>query len=199
MSTKERREREKRIRRETILRAADKIIRKYGIAGASMDKIAEEAELSKGALYLYFPNKETFLVELQKERQEKLIKAFDEIIHKEGEFEQLLGEIIDTTMSYFSENISFFRLAFHGLPGKLAEILTELKEVASNFNRTMTEFGTRFFKRFYDKRKFWLSPRDMYLVLRGLMWSYLSEKTINADINIETKTIIRIFLKGVER
>ncbi|MCD6124353.1 hypothetical protein J7J62_04185, partial [bacterium] len=80
-----------------------------------------------------------------------------------------------------------------------AEILTELKEVASNFNRTMTEFGTQFFKRFYDERKFWLSPRDMYLVLRGLMWSYLSEKTINADINIETKTLIRIFLKGVER
>jgi len=58
MGTVERREREKEQRREDILDAAEKIIFSRGLKEATMDEIAEAAELSKGTLYLYFKSKE---------------------------------------------------------------------------------------------------------------------------------------------
>ncbi len=58
MGVAERKEREKVQRRNTIINAAEKVFFKEGIEKASMDQVAQEAELSKGTLYLYFKSKE---------------------------------------------------------------------------------------------------------------------------------------------
>jgi AcrR family transcriptional regulator len=58
MGVVERRQREKQERRESILEAAERVFLRNGVAGAKMDEIAHEAELSKGTLYLYFRNKD---------------------------------------------------------------------------------------------------------------------------------------------
>jgi TetR/AcrR family transcriptional regulator len=58
MGIAERREREKLQRQQDILNAAEKIIFSKGLNHATMDEVAEEAELSKGTLYLYFKSKE---------------------------------------------------------------------------------------------------------------------------------------------
>jgi AcrR family transcriptional regulator len=54
----ERRERDKQRRTNDILDAAEKVFFKHGLSQVTMDQVAEEAELSKGTLYLYFKNKE---------------------------------------------------------------------------------------------------------------------------------------------
>lgn len=59
MGTKDRKEREKAQKREKIIKVAEKLFFKKGFEGTTMDEIAEKAEFSKGALYLYFRNKET--------------------------------------------------------------------------------------------------------------------------------------------
>ncbi len=58
MGVAERKEREKIQRRNSIIDAAEKIFFKEGIDQASMDQVAQEAELSKGTLYLYFKSKD---------------------------------------------------------------------------------------------------------------------------------------------
>jgi AcrR family transcriptional regulator len=58
MGITERKEREKAQRRESIIDAAEKVFFKKGIENATMDEVAENAELSKGTLYLYFKSKE---------------------------------------------------------------------------------------------------------------------------------------------
>jgi AcrR family transcriptional regulator len=58
MGVVERREREKDIRRKQILAAAEKVFVAKGFSGATMEDIAQEAELSPATLYLYFKNKE---------------------------------------------------------------------------------------------------------------------------------------------
>ena len=57
MGIAERREREKRMRRRQIVDAAKKIFSIKGFSGATMENIAQEAELSPATLYLYFTNK----------------------------------------------------------------------------------------------------------------------------------------------
>lgn len=58
MSTAERKEREKAMRSESIVNAAEKLFFSRGFESVTMDDIAREAELAKGTLYLYFRNKE---------------------------------------------------------------------------------------------------------------------------------------------
>lgn len=64
MGIYERKEREKNERRSLILDSARRLIFERGVDSVSMQDIANDCELSKGALYLYFDNKESLLREL---------------------------------------------------------------------------------------------------------------------------------------
>lgn len=57
MGIQERKERERNRRKEEIILAAEKVFYSRGFGKATMDDVAEQAELSKGTLYLYFKNK----------------------------------------------------------------------------------------------------------------------------------------------
>lgn len=58
MGIQERKEREKEQRRSDIVDAAEQVFAQKGFGSATMDDVAERAELSKGTLYLYFNTKE---------------------------------------------------------------------------------------------------------------------------------------------
>ncbi len=58
MGIAERREREKEQRKQAIIDAAEKVFFSKGFENATVDDIANEAEFSKGTLYLYFKSKE---------------------------------------------------------------------------------------------------------------------------------------------
>lgn len=58
MSTAARREREKRQRRESIIDAAEKLFSTKGYDNVSMNDIAQQVELNRATIYLYFENKE---------------------------------------------------------------------------------------------------------------------------------------------
>ena len=65
MGVVERKEREKELRSESIIDAAERIFFNKGFEHATMNDVAEEAELSKGALYLYFHAKFIFTMEIK--------------------------------------------------------------------------------------------------------------------------------------
>jgi TetR/AcrR family transcriptional regulator len=71
----ERREREKVKRKKDIVDAAERIFFSKGMDNATMDDVAEEAELSKGTLYLYFKNKEDLYLSIHL-RGNHLLKSF---------------------------------------------------------------------------------------------------------------------------
>ena len=64
MTTRARREREKQERRRSILRAARETFFQNGFHHATVDSVAERAEVSKGTVYLYFESKESLLAHL---------------------------------------------------------------------------------------------------------------------------------------
>lgn len=64
MGIVERRTREKEERRKRILDVAKQLILDRGVPAISMQDIADEAELSKATLYLYFQSKEAILTEI---------------------------------------------------------------------------------------------------------------------------------------
>lgn len=64
LGVKERKEREKELRRDEILKTGEKLFIEKGFANTTMEEIARECELAKGTLYLYFKSKEELLSEI---------------------------------------------------------------------------------------------------------------------------------------
>ncbi|MDH7516081.1 MAG: TetR/AcrR family transcriptional regulator [Bacteroidota bacterium] len=63
MSVRERRDRERERRRDSILDAAERVFFAAGLS-ATVEEIAAEAELAKGTVYAYFPSKEEIYMTL---------------------------------------------------------------------------------------------------------------------------------------
>jgi len=79
----ERREREKKQRQDAIIDAAEKVFFSKGVDTATMDDVAEAAELSKGTLYLYFKSKEELYLAITKRALEILTDMFSEATKKQ--------------------------------------------------------------------------------------------------------------------
>lgn len=83
MGIAERKEREKEQRRNDIIDAAQRVFFSKGITTATMDDVAEEAELSKGTLYLYFKSKEDLYFAINHRGLKILESLFVEAVDKQ--------------------------------------------------------------------------------------------------------------------
>ena len=79
MGIEERKEREKQMRRGQIINAAEKVFAAKGFSGATIENIAEEAELSPATLYLYFKNKDELYASLNLKFLEVFIEKIENI------------------------------------------------------------------------------------------------------------------------
>lgn len=82
MGIAERREREKEQRRNDIIDAAETVFFSKGWQMATMDDVAEAAELSKATLYLYFKNKEDLYAAILVRGSEILHGLFQEAVEQ---------------------------------------------------------------------------------------------------------------------
>jgi AcrR family transcriptional regulator len=84
MGIEERKEREKKMRRRQIIDAAEKVFAAKGFSGATIENIAEEAELSPATLYLYFKNKDELYASLNLKMLKVLIEKIENVYHQDG-------------------------------------------------------------------------------------------------------------------
>jgi len=73
----DRRERTREKKRRAILRAADDLIVEGGLAGITMQRVADRLDCAVGTLYLYFPSKAALIAGLQGEAIDTLRASFD--------------------------------------------------------------------------------------------------------------------------
>jgi len=99
MGIAERKQREKEQRRNEIITAAEKVFFSKGLVNATIDEIAEEAELSKGTIYLYFKSKEDLYLAIHLRGQEILEQMFEEAIERQ---QTGFGKIRAIGEAYFS-------------------------------------------------------------------------------------------------
>ncbi len=113
MGIAERKEREKEQRRNDIIDAAERIFFCKGIDNATMDEIAEEAELSKGTLYLYFKSKEELLFAIDLRAMKILISMFKETISQEKSTIENLMEIGRAYVRFSRDYENYFKTLLH--------------------------------------------------------------------------------------
>jgi AcrR family transcriptional regulator len=117
MENLSRREREKALHRQQIMDAAIKVFAKKGYHVATLEEIAQEAEFSKGALYLYFSNKEDLMYSIIDDAMKEWDVLVDTIITGERSFkEEITDMFICTAEEIFKKpNISDLISAQHAI------------------------------------------------------------------------------------
>lgn len=198
MSTKERREREKQQRRQSILLATLEVLKEEGYAGLSIDKVAEKAELSKGAIYLYFKNKEHLIIEvfwmLMNDLLERLKKQIEGA--KVPDPASSIKTLIRTIVDFYCSQREFFTFMHHTVTGLTDEALTGIRQTAIEYNRKVNEVLVSFFKKIGEE-KFRYPLLETSLALRGIVIQFLIARFFGGyEKEIDVDMMTDIFLRG---
>lgn len=110
MGVQERKEREREQRRRDILDAARAMFVEHGLSHASMDRIAEQAELAKGTLYLYFRNRDELLMALIADDMEQLIAKLEAVSGSRLRADRKLLKAVETFHEFAVENNLFYQV-----------------------------------------------------------------------------------------
>jgi AcrR family transcriptional regulator len=112
MAVAERRAREQEARRRCILDAARDALLEQGIAATTMEDIARRAELSKGALYLYFESKDELCFALLLEASEALVEAIRAGVRPDLHPLEQLKQIGAAYYRFYGSHPDYFRFMF---------------------------------------------------------------------------------------
>lgn len=108
MGIAERKEREKEQRRSMIIDAAERVIFANRIDTSTMDQIADEAELSKGTLYLYFKSKIDLYLAIQERGMGILSDKFARVLAEKRKGIDLLRRFGQVYFDYANEYPNYF-------------------------------------------------------------------------------------------
>lgn len=125
MGTTQRKERERDQRRKDILTSARIAFLKHGIATTTMERIAQEAELAKGTLYLYFRNREELLMGLLADDLRTLTSSITTVAESPLSPPEKLERAFTTFHSYSQENIFFYQMMTQTNVGMMVTSVTD--------------------------------------------------------------------------
>jgi AcrR family transcriptional regulator len=145
MGIQERKEREKERRRQQIMVAAKRVFSDKGFNRATMEDIAQEAELSPGTLYLYFKNKEELYASLSlRILQYLLIRV--EHVNEEKDFspEEKLKALMEAMYDVYEFDPLIIITLFHlqsseTLRNLSPQLIEEIKKLSSKSLSTIAQ------------------------------------------------------------
>ena len=136
MGIHERKEREKEQRRDDIVRAATAVFFEKGLQTATMDEIAEAAELSKGTLYLYFKSKEDLYLAVTSVGFDVLSEMFQQAIDSSSSTVEALQKLGGTYYAFFMSHRNYFRMfQYFQNPALHKQVSSEMMESCESHNQ----------------------------------------------------------------
>ncbi|MFW9902969.1 MAG: TetR/AcrR family transcriptional regulator [Candidatus Thorarchaeota archaeon] len=111
--TAKRKKKEKEIRTNTIIYAADELFSQKGVENTSMDDIVEATMLSKGTLYNYFSSKQELLYATVVRKMDRLLSYFSEAVSREGTGLDKIRAIGEAYTLFFNEYPQYFTHTSH--------------------------------------------------------------------------------------
>ncbi|HWP83400.1 MAG TPA: TetR/AcrR family transcriptional regulator [Bacteroidota bacterium] len=136
MGIQERKEREKEHRREEIITAAQKVFFEKGLQTATVDEIAEVAELSKGTIYLYYKSKEDLYLAVMLRGKDILAEMFESIVAGSEPVLLKLVKLGEAYQEFFKKHTKYFRMfRFFENPQFHTQVTPEMNELCSQSNQ----------------------------------------------------------------
>jgi len=145
MGIKERKEREKERRRQQIIVAAKRIFSAKGFNKATMEDIAEEAEISPGTIYIYFKNKDELYASLSIRILQHLNIRLEHVKNQNNvNDEQRIASLKDALYDIYDFDplilINLFHLqSSESLKNLSDELLSEIKRLSQSSLKIMSD------------------------------------------------------------
>ncbi len=170
MGIKERKEREKESRREEIINAAEKIFFEKGLVQATMDEIAEAAELSKGTLYLYYKSKEDLYLSVAMKGTEILYSLFLRVVESGEPTLKMIAILGEAYYEYFNTHRNYFRMYyFFENPQVQSQVSPEMRDICQQSDSRIWDLVVGLIQRGIDEG---ILRRDLNPLEAGVMlWS----------------------------
>lgn len=145
MGIKERKEREKERRRQQIIVAAKRIFSAKGFNKATMEDIAEEAEISPGTIYIYFKNKDELYASLSIRILQHLNIRLEHVKNQNNvNDEQRIASLKDALYDIYDFDplilINLFHLqSSESLKNLSPDLLSEIKRLSQSSLKIMSD------------------------------------------------------------
>ena len=195
-----RKEREYQVRREEILRAAEKIFAQNGFYNSTVAEIAKESEFAIGTLYQFFTNKEELYYTMMIEKFDLLYKTLQVKVSENNTCLEKLSCLVEEVLSFIEQHVDFFKIFTWELNVLNSNMNNQLKDqlVGKHFTyiQLISDVIKEGFKEGVLKQG---NADDLSTALVGMMnifsfnWIYNRQQE---SLTSKVPTIVNLFLDG---
>ena len=210
MGPKNRREKEKEQRRKAILKAARKLFINKGYKPVTVANIAKKADLSKGAIYLYFSSKEEICAQILLDEIEKFHQKTFHLFDDGKSATEVLSDFSNLYVDFFLSDRELFRILMtFMLNNENLDFTDETNRriiLETNKAISVTE---RIFRYGIDRGEFSIKETDV-MRMRNALWGLLNgvlslhlfvgrESMREARIRNDIKKGLGVFIEGLKK
>ncbi len=204
MGAKERREREREQRKSHILDAARELLLEKGMNATSINQIAKRCELSVGAIYFYFKDKEELFASLQLEGLELLLQAIGQAVHKKTIPEKKIRAIAMAYLQFSEEHKNYFDIINYFLTSPATIFSPKLKNKIDEHGDASITMLAEAIREGIDAGQFKaVDPKRQAIILWGAFNGMIQLKKLQKTILAKTEyqslysEIVDRFLDGL--
>lgn len=200
MGIQERKEREKEHRKEEIVDAAEKLFFEKGLQVATVDEIAEAAELSKGTIYIYYKSKEDLYLAVVMRGLGILYDMFKAKIREDADVVNELMGLQETYLEFFEKHRAYFRMLHYlQTPQFHKQVSEEMVQECSLVNQRIWGLATALLERGIKEGV--LIPSLNAVEIAIILWSSATQLLMRIDTeselwkenrNIDLRRVLRI-------
>lgn len=188
-------QRERRARTRTaLLRAAGRVFAEHGFHRATLEAVAAEAGVSKGALYHYFPSKEQLFLALLEDRLGAGLSDIEAVIAERGSHSEQLGAAIETFLRRVNRDPRWLPLLLEFLAYGTRDPAAKA-QIIEHFLRPAREAPARTARRLGipQSEHALLSPDELGLTLAALTNGLAIERAFDPEV-VPKDLLARLFI-----
>ncbi|HEY4531593.1 MAG TPA: TetR/AcrR family transcriptional regulator [Kurthia sp.] len=182
-----------------IIDAAVIVIADNGYHQAQVSKIAKQAGVADGTIYLYFKNKEDILISVFQEKMSVFIEGLQEIVVKEAPASEKLEFMITNHFSVLSKDKYLARVT-------QLELRQSNRDIRLKINAVLKEYLDQLDAILEEGVETGLFAKDMDLRLaRQLIFGTIDEVTTSwvmkdhkFDLNSQSSKVYQLLLNGIK-
>lgn len=203
MEKASRKEREYQVRREEILRAAEKIFAQNGFYNSTVAEIAKESEFAIGTLYQFFTNKEELYYTMMIEKFDLLYETIQAKVSDNNTCLEKLSCLVEEVLSFIEQHVDFFKIFTWELNVLNSPMNNQLKDQLIEKHFTYIQLISDVIKAGFKEGVLRQgNAEDLSTALVGMMnifsfnWIYNRQQE---SLTSKVHMIVNLFLDGAKR
>jgi len=199
-----RRERDRKLRKTDILKAAEEVFATRGYHKATIADIAQKAQYAVGTVYLYFKNKENLYFRLFEEKWGEITQTIKKEVDQSRDSLEKLAAIVKARLQFFDANRDFFRIYFMERNVDKGTMQNKVKDMMVSKFIKHTNMLTRLMKKAIEEGQLRnLNPEKLAFAFLGninsMIFSSLMLKKSDEPLLKYKDFIMDLFLNGAAK